>query len=87
MYHVTPAHVTQAALGFENNHTIVPSLLQEPLLGRNVTAVSDQRNSNWYSMALTAKFNRSPSSPLSVQTVSLESEQLYRMSQWEPTSL
>lgn len=38
MYHVTPAHVTQAALGFENNHTIVPSLLQEPLLGRNVTA-------------------------------------------------
>lgn len=42
-YHISPVVVRQADLTTGTNHTIVPSLLQEPLLGMNQTAVSREK--------------------------------------------
>jgi len=38
MYHISPMTLPASALGVGMNHTIAPSLLQEPLLGGNNTA-------------------------------------------------
>jgi len=44
-YHISPASWNQSILTTGTNHTIIPSLLSEPLLGMNQTAVSFWRNS------------------------------------------